>query len=200
MKEALKALARLPDEKLEEYAPLIIAACEEFEVNTPKRVAAFLAQWAHETQGFTRFVENLNYSAKGLLSTFPRHFTPEQAEDYARQPEKIANRVYANRMGNGPEASGDGWRYRGRGAPMLTGRENYRVFGRKLGLDLEANPDRAAEPGIGFRLAGLFWRDRNLNELADRGDFKLMTRRINGGLIGLEDRLALYHKAQEALA
>lgn len=158
-------------------------------INTPTRAAMFLAQWAHETSGFTRFVENLNYSAEGLVATWPGRFrTLEHAAAYHRQPERIANVVYASRMGNGPEASGDGWRFRGRGACMLTGRANYREAAIAIGWPLEGTPDDAATPVTAALVAAWFWNSRGLNQYADRDDFDTVTRRINGGMIGSEDR------------
>lgn len=157
-------------------------------LDTPLRRAHFMAQLAHESAGFTRLVENLNYSADGLRRTWPSRFTAAQALQYGRRPEAIANRVYGNRLGNGGEATGDGWRYRGRGYLQLTGRANYREFGQRLGVDLEANPDRAAEPEIAMRIAESYWLHKGLHLLADMDDLEGITRRINGGLNGLDDR------------
>ena len=159
------------------------------EINTPAREAMFIAQMAHESQGFTVFVENLNYSADGLLATWPSRFKNRtQALAYARRPEQIASYVYACRNGNGDEASGDGWTFRGRGPPMLTGRENYAKAGDALHFPLTTLPDKAAEPDLGSAIAVWFWRSRGLNELSDEGDFVKVTKRINGGIIGLPDR------------
>lgn len=175
-------------------------ACGLFEIDSLGREAAFVAQCAHESNGFTVLVENLNYSAAGLLGTFKKYFTPQQATDYARQPERIANRVYANRLGNGNEASGDGWRYRGRGLIQITGLANYRACGRALGVDLVANPALLEDPQHAALSAGWFWQTNGCNELADAADFEALTRRINGGLNGQADRLAWLEKAQAALA
>jgi putative chitinase len=162
---------------------------EEYEINTPKRIAAFIAQCAHESGGFVFLSENLNYSASGLMKTFEKYFKDEvTAKAYARSPEKIANRVYANRMGNGDEASGDGYRYRGRGLIQLTGKDNYFWFASSL----EITPEEAAEYTQTFEGAAQsacwFWETNKLNKLADDADIMTMTKRINGGTIGLKDR------------
>jgi hypothetical protein len=142
----------------------------------------------------------LNYSGQGLRAVFKKYFpTDADAKAFHRQPQKIANRVYANRMGNGSEASGDGWKYRGRGPLQITGRANYQACSELLNVDLVANPDLAATPAAGFRTAGLFWRRNKLNDLADQQQFKTITLRINGGLNGLDDRLVYYNRAKTAL-
>jgi putative chitinase len=171
-----------------------------YEINTPQRVAAFLAQCGHESGGWTVFEENLNYSAKGLMGIFKKYFPDEAtANAYARQPEKIANKVYANRMGNGPESSGDGWRYRGRGPIQLTGSANYKAFAQEMFEDWEnlyANPDWVtADRDFALMSAIWFWNKNKLNVQADSGDIKLMTKKINGGYIGLEDRIKHYNEA-----
>lgn len=166
----------------------LAAACPKWDI-TGVRLEMFLAQCAHESAGFTRFVENLNYSADGLMRTWPSRFTKyELAVEYARQPEKIANFVYANRLGNGNESSGDGWEYRGRGAIQITGRWNYRKAGMGVGYPLEQFPNDAATPTVGAQVACWFWSTNGLNELADAGDFKGITRRINGGYTGQDSR------------
>jgi putative chitinase len=171
-----------------------------YEINTPQRVAAFLAQCGHESGGWTVFEENLNYSAKGLMGIFRKYFPDEAtANAYARQPEKIANKVYANRMGNGPESSGDGWRYRGRGPIQLTGSANYKAFAQEMFEDWEnlyANPDWVtADRDFALMSAIWFWNKNKLNVQADNGDIKLMTKKINGGYIGLDDRIKHYNEA-----
>lgn len=161
-----------------------------YEINTVERVAAFLAQCGHESVDFTVLQENLNYSADGLNSIFPKYFknAGRDAKAYARQPEKIANVVYGGRMGNGDEASGDGWRFRGRGAIQLTGRSNYTKFAESIGYDLDsAIAYLDTLPGA-IESAAWFWWNNGLNAIADSGDIVLMTKRINGGTIGLEDR------------
>jgi putative chitinase len=172
------------------------ATCIEFEINTPLRIAGFLSQCAHESNYFRSLQENLNYSEQGLLKVFPKNFTPELAAQYEHQPEKIASRVYANRMGNGDEASGDGWKYRGRGILQITGKNNYAEFedyygGEKKILD---NPDLLSTPDYAAPSAGWFWRRGQLNTLADNQDVINMTKRINGGTNGLETRQMLYNQ------
>ena len=162
--ELRQILPALPPQRRAEYLPHMQAAMREFGITTRLREAAFLAQIAHESQGLTRLEENLNYSAQRLRQIFPRRFpTDAAANAVARQPEKIANTIYANRIGNGPPESGDGFRYRGRGFIQLTGRANYREFGRLLGLDLEGNPAQAATPAVAFRIAAAFWKSRGCN-------------------------------------
>lgn len=191
----------LPGSLQAAYLPHLVAAMEEFHITTPARGAAFLAQVCHESNGLRSWVESLNYRADRLMQVWPRHFpTQLAAKRCAGHPERIANRVYAGRMGNGPEASGDGWRYRGRGPLQVTGRASYRQCGRRLCLPLEAEPDRVSTPETGFRVAGAYWSDRCLNALADAGDFEAITRKINGGITGQAQRLALYRQAEEALA
>ena len=160
----------LGDDKAQEVAGALNPAMDWAEVNTPQREAAFIAQWAHETQGFSRLVENLNYSAQGLLQNFSTHFTPEEAQDYARQPERIANRAYADRMGNGDEDSGDGWRYRGRGYPQLTGKDNYTQASADTGYDFVNQPELVEQPGYAAYAGAWFWAKHGLNRLADIGD------------------------------
>lgn len=162
---------------------------EEYNIITPKRIAAFMAQCGHESGGFVWLTENLNYSAVGLMKTFSKYFpTQELANAYARQPDKIASRVYANRMGNGDEASGEGAVYKGRGLIQVTGKDNYFWFASSL----EITPKEAAEYMETFEGAAQsacwYWETNNLNKLADAGDIKQMTRVINGGYIGLKDR------------
>lgn len=184
-----------------DLVPHLTVTLHEFEIVNKLRKAAFIAQLAHESAEFTRFEENLNYSAKGLYSTFRKYFpTMALAEVYARQPEKIANRVYANRMGNGPEASGDGWKHRGRGPIQLTGKANYTTYGKLLKLDLLTDPNVVKKPEVGFRVGGAFWMQKKLNVMADARDFIGITKAINGGLNGLEEREKYYKKALAVLA
>lgn len=193
-------MPKLPDAKRAAFMSPLQSAMSEFEVNTPKREAAFLAQIAHESGELATFVENLNYGAKGLMATWPKRFPdPDTAQRYERNPEKIANYVYANRIGNGDEASGDGWRFRGRGPIQITGRENYDKYGSQLGVDLVHDSEKVLLPEVGFRVAGLYWKENGLNELADREMFETITKRINGGLKGLEDRLKYYTEAKKVL-
>jgi putative chitinase len=181
-----------------------------YQINTPRRIAAFLAQCGHESGGWTVFEENLNYSAKGLVGIFKKYFPNEAAAaPYARNPQKIANRVYANRMGNGDEASNDGWTYRGRGPIQLTGRNNYTQFAKDMFEDWEnvvANPDWVtADRDFALMSAIWFWNKNGLNRFADAADtaesqaFITLTRRINGGTIGLDCRQKHYREAMEQL-
>jgi len=170
------------------------------EINTPKRIAAFIAQCGHESGGWRTFSENLNYSAKALDAVFGKYFVRagRDANDYARQPEKIANIVYAGRMDNGDTNSGDGWRYRGRGPIQLTGKANYSAFSKDMDVDAVDNPDQVAEDKeMALMSAIWFWNKNGLNRYADSSDIKTMTKRINGGYIGLEDRI---HHWKVALA
>jgi putative chitinase len=172
----------------------------EYQIDTPQRIAAFLAQCAHESGNFVFIKENLNYRAATLRKVFPKYFpTDELAQQYANKPEKIANRVYANRMGNGPEDSGDGWLYCGRGLIQVTGKDNYSWFA----ASLEISPQEASEYMETFEGAAQsacwFWETNNLNSWADKQDILMMTKRINGGTIGLEDRKKHYEHALHVL-
>jgi len=171
-----------------------------YEINTPERQAAFIGQCAHESMNFTKLEENMNYSAEGLMKTWPGRFpTLESAKPYHRNPEKIANKVYAGRMGNGPEETGEGWLYHGRGLIQLTGKDNYTLAGDALNMDFIHSPDYVLVPKYAALTAGWFWNKRQLNKEADAKDFTGMTKKINGGTIGLDDRIAHIQHAQEAL-
>jgi putative chitinase len=160
----------------------------------------FLAQIAHETGGLTRSVENLNYSAQRMVEIWPTRFpTIESAKPYVGDPEKLANKVYANRMGNGPPESGDGYRYRGRGYIQITGKDGYRQTGIHAGVDLLGKPERAIETDTALRVACGFWKWKDLNPLCDARKFEEVTRRINGALIGLDDRLDWLKKVRNVL-
>ena len=171
----------------------------DYEINTPQRIAAFIAQCAHESGGFTALKENLNYKAATLRKIFPKYFPDDAiANDYASRPNKqeaIANRVYANRMGNGDEASGDGFRYCGRGLIQLTGKSNYQAFADSLEMNVEDVPAYLATFEGAAQSACWFWEANNLNQWADKGDILTLTKRINGGTIGLEDRIKHYEHA-----
>ncbi|MEW5729718.1 MAG: glycoside hydrolase family 19 protein [Pseudomonadota bacterium] len=184
---------------LARFANPLAEGCAEWGIETPLRLAAFLAQIAHESGQLRTLAENLNYSAEALLRVFPRHFDPAQAAAYARQPERIGSKVYANRMGNGDEASGDGWRYRGRGLIQVTGKANYAACGTALGLNLIAQPELLEQPVAAAHSAAWFWHRNGLNRPADARDIETITRRINGGLTGLDDRKACYARACAAL-
>jgi len=171
-----------------------------YEINTPERQAAFIGQCAHESMNFTRLEENMNYSAEALMKTWPSRFpTMEVAQKYARNPEKIANKVYGGRMGNGTEETGDGWLYHGRGLIQLTGKDNYTLAGDALNMDFLHSPDYVLVPKYAALTAGWYWNKRQLNKEADAKDFTGMTKKINGGTIGLDDRIAHIKHAQEVL-
>ena len=168
----------------------------EYEINTPQRVAAFLAQCAHESGGFVFLKENLNYKAPSLRKVFPKYFPDDAtASAYANKPERIANRVYANRMGNGDESSGDGWRYCGRGLIQLTGKDNYTFFAASIDIPVEEASEYLQTFEGAVQSACFFWEQNNLNKWADAGDKLTLTKRINGGTIGLEDRIKHYEHA-----
>ncbi len=170
----------------------------KFDINTPARQAAFIGQCQHESGNFKFVKENLNYSAKALRATWPSRFPDDEtALAYERQPEKIANKVYAGRMGNTED--GDGGKYIGRGLIQTTGRENYTHCGQALGIDLVNQPELLEQPKYAALSAGWFWNKKGLNALADAGDFDTMTKRINGGTLGLEDRKHHIAKALEIL-
>jgi putative chitinase len=172
---------------------------EKYQINTPKRQACFIGQCMHESGGFKFLKENLNYSAKALMATWPSRFPDmDMAEKYERQPEKIANKVYSGRMGNTED--GDGAKYIGRGLIQLTGKDNYRAFGEAIGEDLVSNPQLVEQPRYAALSAGWFWNKRGLNALADAMDVTTMTVRINGGRIGIDDRIAKINKAIDILA
>jgi putative chitinase len=171
----------------------------DYDINTPQRVAAFVAQCAHESGGFRALKENLNYKAVTLRKIFPKYFPDDAtANQYASLPNKqeaIANKVYANRMGNGPEQSGDGYRYCGRGLIQLTGKDNYSWFAASLEIPVEEAAEYLQTFEGAVQSACWFWETNNLNNQADAGDIKLMTKKINGGYIGLEDRIKHYNHA-----
>lgn len=174
--------------------------CRLFKIETKPQIAAFLAQTAHESAGYTRLTENLNYSAEVLMKVWPKRFpTKIIADAFARKPELIANQVYSNRMGNGPVQSGDGWRYRGRGLKQLTGKDNYGRCAEGLGVDLLKEPGMLLTPKYAALSAGWFWSVNDCGPLADAGEFERLTKRINGGLIGLADRKARYERALATL-
>ena len=176
----------------------------KFELNTPLRLAHFLAQAGHESGGFKAVNENLNYGAKGLLGIFKKYFPTEaKAKDYERKPEKIANLVYGNRMGNGPEASGEGWKYRGRGYIQLTGKDNYKAFDAVVAEDITNNPDLVATQ-YPLLSAAWFFHKNGLHKIADGGATDAVvtsvTKRVNGGTIGLPDRIKHFKEYYSLLA
>jgi putative chitinase len=175
----------------------------DYEINTPQRIAAFVAQCAHESGNFTQLRENLNYKAVTLRKIFPKYFsTDELAQQYAALPNKqqaIANLVYANRMGNGPPESGDGWRFAGKGLIQLTGKENYTWFAASLGISVEEAAEYLETFEGAAQSACWFWETNKLNQWADKGDILTLTKRINGGTIGLDDRIKHYNHALHVL-
>lgn len=201
-KEQLKQL--LPKNPyIDQWHNALAQLLPEYEINTSQRIAAFIAQCAHESGGFLFLKENLNYRAATLRKLFGKYFpTDALAEEYASKPNKqeaIANRIYANRMGNGDEASGDGFRYCGRGLIQLTGKENYSWFAASLGIPVEEASEYLQTFEGAAQSACWFWETNNLNKWADAGDIKELTRRINGGYIGLEDRVKHYEHALHVL-
>ncbi len=186
----LIAKSATPENRDKYFTPLL-NTMEKYFINTPVRQAMFIAQLLHESGHLKAIRENLNYSKEGLLAVFPKYFNPEQAAAYARKPIQIANKVYANRMGNGDERSGDGWKNRGGGAFQLTGADNYRLWGH--------GPEEMEKPELWADSAGWFWNRNNLNRFADVRDFKGLTKAINGGYNGLEDRTAIYNNAFKIL-
>ena len=200
----------MPHSKAENISAFVKAFngySEQFGITTKQRLCHFIAQLAHESAELCHLEENLNYSAEGLVRTWPSRFTAEKAKEYARQPEKIANCVYANRMGNGDEASGDGWRYRGRGLIMLTGKTQYLSY-ENSGLcngKLTSHPEWLAKYPGALKSAMWFWKSNGLNEIADRDDggtagegvCKTISKRVNGGTNGLSQRLYYYRVAKK---
>jgi putative chitinase len=173
---------------------------EKYQINTPTRQAAFIGQCSHESNNFKVLQENLNYSAKGLMATWPSRFpTIEEATKYERNPEKIANKVYGGRADLGNTEDGDGWRFCGKGLIQLTGRSNVTTCGDALGQPFAEHPELLLEPKWACMSAGWFWNKKGLNALADNEDWTTLTKRINGGTIGLQDRIEKIHKAMDIL-
>jgi putative chitinase len=207
----------------EKWIEAVRDACREFGIDTPQRIAGFLSQCAHESGGFTMLQENLNYRAATMATVWPTRFAEREPDPKSagktrakkdakganipnkfalaleRKPEAIANVVYANRMGNGPTESGEGWLYRGRGLKQLTGKDNHRACSKGLGVDLVENPDLLLEPAYAARSAAWFWATNNCSRFADAGDLEGLTKKINGGLIGFADRKSRYDKALSAI-
>lgn len=203
-------------DRAERWLTGVQGACLEFGINSPERIAAFLSQCAHESAGFASLEENLNYRATTMAAVWPTRFAEREPDPnrpgktrakkgqdgrnipnkfalaIERKPEMIANAVYSNRMGNGTIESGEGWKYRGRGLKQLTGKENYTRCGNALKLDLVADPDLLLQPGPAARSAAWFWHANGCNAFADKGDIQGLTKRINGGLIGFDDRKKRY--------
>lgn len=190
---------------IDQYLEHLNEAFDRFEINTPLRQAAFIAQIGHESTRMTQIEENLNYSANGLIRTFPDYFTSESARDFAYKPMRIANKIYANRGGNGPEDSGDGWKFRGRGLFRIHYQRAYMLAGKRLtgnpNFFLE-DPNMVFQPEWTVRTAFDFWEANELTPYADRNtavEMRNMTRKINRGLRGLDDRLYLWQLAKEIL-
>jgi putative chitinase len=195
-----KLKGHIPDKVIEQ----IPAVMEKFQINTPLRLAHFLAQCGHESGGFRLTKENLNYSAKGLMGIFKKYFPTEAlAKQYERKPEKIANKVYGGRMGNGPEASGDGAKFCGRGYIQLTGKDNYTAFGKSINEDMTVNPQAVADK-YALLSAAWFFNKNGLHKMADGGATDAVvtsiTKRVNGGTIGLADRIKHFKEYHALLA
>ncbi len=191
------------DTDIEKYLPWFNTFFLRYEINTPERKAAFIAQIGHESNYLKCVEENLNYSVSGLRQVFGKYFpTDEIANRYARKPEQIANLVYANRMGNGKVESGDGWRFRGRGLLQFTGRENYNRIGKFIGVDFITYPEELTTPKYAVQSACCWWQNKGLNNLSDSTTdeaFKQITRTINGGDNGFYNRLELWERAKNVL-
>lgn len=198
-KEQLKQLIPA-NTKLDEWYDALTKILPQYEINTPERTAAFLAQCIHESGGLTVLKENLNYKAASLRKVFPKYFpTDALAAEYEKKPEKIANKIYASRMGNGDEASGDGFRFSGKGIIQLTGKDNQSKFAAAMKMSIDDMPTYLLTCEGAIHSACWFWTTNKLNALADKKDLVTLTKRINGGTIGLEDRKKHYAHALEVL-
>lgn len=183
-----------------EWCQVLNDLLPKYDIDSPQRIASFIAQCSHESGHFQKLVENLNYGVTGLATTWPKRFTTaELVNKYARQPEMIANFVYANRLGNGDESSGDGWKYRGRGLIQLTGKYNYQKFADTVGVNLDEITKYLETKQGAVEAACFFWMNNKLNSYADVGDIKGMTKVINGGYNGLPNREENYKKALNIL-
>ena len=176
------------------------ATFQKFGIDDVRKQAAFIGQCSHESGHFRKLEENLNYSAETLQRLFGHKFKPEEIQQYAHQPQRIANRIYANRIGNRDEASGDGWLYHGRGVIQLTGHDNFWHFGQSVGMDFVHNPAPVSQPLYAAMSGGWFWATHGCNPLAEAENWEGLTRRINGGTFGLEERIKLMQQALEVLA
>ena len=189
------------------WSKALTPALDKYEINTRDRICSFLAQTGHESGQFRSLVESLNFSAARLMKVWPKRFpTLAAATPYAQNQEKLGNFVYANRLGNGDTSSGDGFRYRGRGLIQLTGKSNYVAAGKAIGVDLVSHPEYLQQPTSAALSAAWFWQNHGLNALADDRtddddleDFREITRRINGGLVGVQERFALYKQIENAM-
>ena len=200
-KEQLQSFFEDTDESIiDSYVDPLNKAFDVYDINTQERVSMFLAQVGHESGGLVHTSENLNYKAERLAVIFPKYFRNVDPNDYARNPEKIANRVYSSRMGNGDEASGDGYKFRGRGLIQLTGRSNYQSFADDIEMDIDDAVEYLGTPEGAAMSAAWFWNKNGLNRFADTGDVVTTTKRINGGTNGLADRTELYNEALTVFA
>lgn len=183
------------------YIPSLNLMMQRYGINSVLRISHFIAQLSHESGQFNNKEENLNYTADQLVKQWPKIYTKELAEKYAGKPQAIANFTYKNYGGNGSEASGDGWRYRGRGGIMLSLKDNYRIASRDIFGDdtLVANPDKVLEPAYWVEVSCWFWKKNNLNRFADKDDIVSLTKTINGGLLGLDDRRRFYDTARSVI-
>lgn len=198
--QLIKIFPHITKTDLDEICEPLNEAMKEFNIDTPQRQAMFLAQCAHESAHFKAVSENLYYRAETLLKVFPKYYKSlNEAVAHAKKPELIANKVYSNRMGNGDAASGDGYRYRGRGIIQLTGKSNYMECSKGLNVDLLKTPEYLETAVGACRSAAWFWDHNGLNSYADKGDIVGCTKRINGGTNGLTDRTALYKSAKSVL-
>ena len=184
---------------IEHWCEALNKILPDYDISTSARMAAFIAQTAHESGGYTALHENLNYQAASLCRVWPSHFNAGNADQYAHNPERIANRAYSGRMGNGDEASGDGWRFCGRGLIQLTGKSNYQAFADSVQMSIDDVPAYLQTFEGAIQSACFFWENTNLNAVADTGDIEHMTKIINGGTLGLEDRTARYNHALQVL-
>lgn len=200
----LREMVPLAADRVPIFLDAINNTCLRFDISTPRREAVFIAHTAVESMSFHRLDERLNYTDPDRVrAILGKHFDPLDVDDawgYLQQPERFANRVYAGRMGNGDEASGDGWKYRGRGLLQITGKDNYRMCGTALDLDLLENPDKLLEPLYAARSAGWFFKMKGINAMSDKGDFDGTCLRINGGRTDIEKRVAFYEQALKVLA
>jgi len=195
-----KLAAMLPGNPyIEHWHEALCKILPDYDINTPERVGAFIAQTAHESGGYKALKENLNYRAETLCKVWPHYFNASNANQYAHNQEAIANRAYANRMGNGPEESGDGFRYCGRGLIQLTGKSNYAAFANSIDTPVEEIPEFLGTFEGAIQSACWFWETNNLNQYADRGDILTMTKKINGGTLGLAERQQHYQNFMHIL-
>lgn len=194
------AVPNITDNNIEKYLFSLNQTFAKYQIDTPLRIAHFLSQVGHESASFAIMSENLNYSIQGLLKTFPKYFKTSQiAKQYARQPIKIASKVYANRLGNGNELSGDGWNYRGKGAIQITGKSNHYAYGQSINVDLISHPELLLTIPYVIDCAGWYFSVMKLMPICDADDCKLLTKRINGGFHGLDDRYKRLLIAKKAL-